>query len=158
MADQSITLDTLATLDGRALARIAAVTLQGNAITKPAGRVIVGSTFAGSMSHLASGGGWDTTITLANAGASSASAQLNFFDNNGNPLALPLTFVQTGSTSEASSSVNVTMEPGATLVILTQGDNGITLVGSAQLTTNGLVSGFAIFHSKYTDQECVVPL
>ena len=35
MADQSITLTTGATLDGRALARIAGVTLQSNTITKP---------------------------------------------------------------------------------------------------------------------------
>jgi hypothetical protein len=36
MADQAITVGTGATLTGRALARIAAVTLDGNAIVKPA--------------------------------------------------------------------------------------------------------------------------
>lgn len=36
LADQSITLQTGATLDGRALARIAAVTLDSNIVTKPA--------------------------------------------------------------------------------------------------------------------------
>ena len=36
MADQAITLDTGATLNGRALARIAAVNLDGNTIVKPA--------------------------------------------------------------------------------------------------------------------------
>jgi hypothetical protein len=36
MADQSITLSTGATLDGRALARIAAVTMDSNIITAPA--------------------------------------------------------------------------------------------------------------------------
>jgi hypothetical protein len=35
MADQSITLTTGATLDGRALARIAAVTLGANVVTAP---------------------------------------------------------------------------------------------------------------------------
>ena len=36
LADQSITLNTGATLDGRALARIGAVTLDTNTITAPA--------------------------------------------------------------------------------------------------------------------------
>ena len=36
MADQSISLNTRATVEGRLLARIAAVTLAGNTIVKPA--------------------------------------------------------------------------------------------------------------------------
>jgi hypothetical protein len=36
MADQAITLNTGATLNGRALARIAAITLDSNTIVKPA--------------------------------------------------------------------------------------------------------------------------
>jgi hypothetical protein len=36
MADQSISLNTGATLEGRLLARIGAVTLAGNTIVKPA--------------------------------------------------------------------------------------------------------------------------
>src|SRR5579859_7203469 len=55
MADQSVTLTTGATLDGRALARIAGVTLESNVITKPSGGIVIGSTFAGSMAQLASG-------------------------------------------------------------------------------------------------------
>jgi hypothetical protein len=35
MADQSVTLITGATMDGRALARIAAVALDSNTITRP---------------------------------------------------------------------------------------------------------------------------
>jgi hypothetical protein len=57
---------------------------------------------SGSMAHVASGGGWQTTFTLANTGTASAQAKLSFFDNNGNPLALPLTFEDSGAKTTTS--------------------------------------------------------
>jgi pimeloyl-ACP methyl ester carboxylesterase len=112
----------------------------------------------GSMAQVASGGGWQTTFTLVNTGKSSAQAQLSFFDNNGNALPLPLTFVQTGNVTTVST-LTQTVAAGATLLILTHGsDTGAPLVGSAQLTTTGTVSGFAIFRYNVTGQEAVVPL
>jgi hypothetical protein len=112
----------------------------------------------GSMAQVASGGGWQSTFTLVNTGASSAQAQLSFFDDNGNPLSLPLTFVQSGAVTTSSTVVDV-IAAGATLVILTHGNNtGASVVGSAQLTTTGDVSGFAIFRYNPTGQEAVVPL
>jgi pimeloyl-ACP methyl ester carboxylesterase len=112
----------------------------------------------GSMAQVASGGGWQTTFTLVNTGTSAAQAQLSFFDNTGNALSLPLTFVQSG-TATTASAVSQTITAGGTLVVLTQGANaGASLVGSAQLTTTGTVSGFAIFRYNPTGQEAVVPL
>ncbi len=111
----------------------------------------------GSMAQVASGGGWQTTFTLVNSGLSSAEAQLSFFDNNGNPLALPLTFVQSGAATTATG-ISQTIAAGATLVILTEGSNANAAVGSAQLTTTGNISGFAIFRYKPTGQEAVVPI
>jgi M6 family metalloprotease-like protein len=112
----------------------------------------------GTMAHVASGGGWQTTFTLVNAGSSSSQAQLSFFDNNGNALSLPLTFVQSG-TATTASTLSQTIAAGATLVILTQGNNaGASVVGSAQLSTTGNISGFAIFRYNPTGQEAVVPL
>ena len=110
------------------------------------------------MAQVASGGGWQTTFTLVNTGTSSAQAQLSFFDDNGNALALPLTFVQSGSATTASM-VSQTIAAGATLVVLTQGSNtGASVVGSAQLTTTGNVGGFAVFRYNPTGQEAAVPL
>ncbi len=118
------------------------------------GNVVVG----GSMAHIAAGGGWQTTFTLINPGASSVQVQLNFFDNAGNTLSLPLTYVQTGAKTTAST-ITQTIAAGATLVLLTQGSSTTSVTeGSAQLTTTGSssVNGFAIF--AYSGQEAVVPL
>jgi hypothetical protein len=118
----------------------------------------VGVSFVGSMAQVASGGGWQTTFTLINTGTSAAQVQLSFFDNNGNALSLPLTFVQSGAITTAST-INQTIAGGATLVVVTQGtDAGASVVGSAQLSTTGNVSGFAIFRYNPTGQEAVVPL
>jgi hypothetical protein len=116
------------------------------------------SASGGSLAQVASGGGWQTTFTLVNTGTSSAQVQLSFFDNNGNALSLPLSFVQTGTATTASTA-SQTIAAGATLVILTQGSNaGASIVGSSQLTASGNVSGFAIFRYNPTGQEAVVPL
>ena len=114
----------------------------------------------GSMAHVAEGGGWQTTFTLINAGTASSQVELSFYDNNGNALSLPLTYVQSG-TKTTTATVTRTIAAGATLVILTQGSSTGPLVeGSAQLTTNGSanVNGFAIFRNNPAAQEAVVPL
>jgi hypothetical protein len=120
--------------------------------------------YAGSMAHLASGGGWKTTVILLNNGAAPAQAQVNFFDDNGNPLTLPLTFPQGATIASLSvptlsmTTVNQTIPAGGELVIESQGpDNALTL-GSAQLSTDGNIGGFIIFRYNPTGQEAAVPL
>jgi hypothetical protein len=107
----------------------------------------------GRLAHIASGGGWQTLITLVNTGSSSAQAQLSFLDEQGNPMVLPLLFPQTGVVN-TTSSVSQALAAGASLLIQTQGV--AAQVGSARLTTAGAVSGFAIFQN--SGQEAVVPL
>ncbi len=127
----------------------------GAAITTLPVLANVGTT-GGTMAHVASGGGWQTIFTLVNTGTASANTTLNFFDDNGSPLSLPLSFPQTGATL-TGSLVNRAIPAGATLVIITQGQStGASVTGSAQLSTNGNVSGFAIFQN--AGQEAVVPL
>ena len=110
-------------------------------------------TAGGTLAHIASGGGWQTLITLVNTGQNPAQAELSFLDEQGNPMALPLLFPQTGGVS-TTSSVSQTLQPGASLLIQTQGQ--ASQVGSAHLTTAGAVSGFAIFQR--SGQEAVVPI
>jgi len=112
----------------------------------------------GTFAHLASGGGWMTTLTLVNAGTSSATIKLNFFDDQGAALTLPVAFPQTG-TNLTTATVGWTLAAGATMTVVTQSpDSGPALTGSAQLVTAGLVSGFAVFRYNPSGQEAVVPL
>ena len=121
---------------------------------------------AGSMAQLASGGYWTTTITLVNTGSSQAQARLSFFDDNGNPLALQLSFPSSsgGAIPQVlllASTLDRTLNPGAELVIQTTGANSApTLVGWAQLLTNGAIGGFAVFSQAIgsANQEAEVPL
>jgi hypothetical protein len=113
-------------------------------------------TAGGTMAQVASGNGWQTLFTLVNTGATAANATVKFFDDNGNPLSLPLSFPQTGATV-TESSVSQTLATGASLVFVTQGlASGAPLEGEALLTTDGNVNGFAIFQRG--GYEAVAPL
>lgn len=112
----------------------------------------------GTFAHIAAGGGWQSTITVVNTGAAPAQIALNFYDDNGVPLALPLGFPQTGATA-TESSVTQQLAAGATLIVTTESPStGAAITGSARLVTSGTVSGFAIFRYVPSGQEAVVPL
>jgi hypothetical protein len=119
------------------------------------------SSGSSSMAQLASGGGWTTTITLTNTGASPAQAVLSFLDNNGNPLQLPLTFPQGSYSPVTASTFTATITAGAELVVASTGSvSQSTQVGWAQLLTTGSLNGFAVFTQATGSslQEAVVPL
>jgi hypothetical protein len=107
--------------------------------------------YLGSMAHLASGDGWDSTIELVNTGAASAPASASFFGDDGAPLALPLV-----SSPSTVSTLN-TLAPNSTLVIDSTSP-GALQTGYAQLTTNAGVGGFIRFRYAPRDQEAIVPL
>jgi hypothetical protein len=111
----------------------------------------------GSAAHIAVANHWKTTIVLVNTGGSSAQAHVRFYDDNGSPLTLPLTFPQ-GGNGISGSAVDRTLAANATLVMESTGpDTTPVQVGSMQLTTDGKVSGFVIFHHS-NGQEAVVLL
>ena len=116
----------------------------------------------GSIAHIATGNGWQTTFVLVNAGASAAAIHLKFFaDVTGTALPLPLSFPQSGSgATTVASSVDQTLAAGATLLVESAGplSDPAPTVGSAQLITAGNVSGFVIFRYNPNGQEAVVPL
>ena len=112
----------------------------------------------GLMAHLASAHGWQTTFVLVNTGAGAAQAQLNFYADDGTALSLPLTNIQTGEMSTASS-VTQSIGAHASLWVQTVGpQDGALQTGSAQLTTTGNVSGYVVFRYNLNGQEAVVPI
>jgi hypothetical protein len=111
---------------------------------------------SGALAHLAAGSGWITTIELVNTGATSAAAQVKFFAEDGTPLALPLTV---SGSSTALSTLSQTLAPHQHVVLQSaSGAADALLVGSAQLTSNGSVSGFIRFRYDPWNQEAIVPL
>jgi hypothetical protein len=122
-----------------------------------------GFTNAGSLAQLASAGFWTTTITLVNTGTTPVQARLNFFDDNGIPLTLPLNFPQSSSAAGPllASTLDRTLNPGAALAIQSTGPNSQpTLVGWAQLVANGTIGGFAVYSQAIgnANQEAEIPL
>jgi hypothetical protein len=112
----------------------------------------------GSIAHITYNGGWDTTITLINRGTLSTQPTLSFYDDNGNPLSIPLSYPQTAGTL-TSSSIQPTLAAGQMLIIQTQGKKLSTpIAGSAVLTSTGAVGGSAIFRLSSSGQEGTVPI
>ncbi|MDR3738109.1 MAG: hypothetical protein P4L40_03725 [Terracidiphilus sp.] len=130
--------------------------VNGKAITTLPVLAQVGTT-GGALAQVAVGGGWETGFTLVNTGTAAAKFTLSFYDEKtGMALPLSLVFPQ-GGLAQTTAAMTQTLAPGATLQIQTQGDN-TAVACSAQLTTTGQVSGFAIFEYVPSAQEAVVPL
>ena len=89
----------------------------------------------GAFPHIAVANGWQTTFVLINTGVNAAQAHVSFFDDDGNPLILPLSSPQAGGISTVASAVDTTLNAGATVVIDGTGPDASPLqTGSAQLT------------------------
>ena len=116
-------------------------------------------TGGGSIAHIAVSNGWQTTFVLVNAGTTPSLANLNFFDDSGNPLPLSITYPQALGAPTTVTGVTPTLAGGAMLMVQANGPlaNAVQ-IGSAQLTTTGKISGFVIFRYQPNGQEAVVPL
>ncbi len=64
----------------------------------------------GSIAHIATGNGWQTTFVLINTGATAAQANLSFFDDSGSPLPIPAEFpLSEEGTASVVSSLHQTL-------------------------------------------------
>jgi probable HAF family extracellular repeat protein len=114
----------------------------------------------GVFSHIAAGGGWDTTITLINTSSIPVETTLRFFADNGSGLDLPLEITQKGGTELVKrSQLDRTIDPNTSLLITT-GARPSTVVGWADVTSTGPLGGFAIFRQQGSGpaSEGTVPL
>ena len=110
----------------------------------------------GVISQVVAGGGWTTTIWLANRTSAPVQTSLVFHGDNGSPLSLPLTVTLPASSQQVTeSTVNETIAPNTTLVVAT-GTSAVNVEGWADVLGNGSLSGIAVFSNGTT--EAAVPL
>jgi hypothetical protein len=115
---------------------------------------------AATLAQIASGGGWKTAITLLNPSAATTTARINFYANDGSPLALPLVFP--GSISgTTSSSATVTIGANASVLIESESPTPELLVGWADVEATAPLNGYSIFRFRapdFSESEGTVPL
>ena len=100
----------------------------------------------GVLSHIAAGGGWNTTITLVNTLTTATSVTVAFHSDDGSALSLPVTTIQQGISQKiTTSSVSATINPNAMLLISTGDQVASTVVGWADVLSTGSLGGYAIF-------------
>ena len=115
----------------------------------------------GTMAHIVAGDMWKTTVTLVNTRSSSSAAQLDFFDNAGQPLPLPLRYpiYPVVTTPLRAAMLSQTVEAGSVVVLETSTtDLPEPVEGWARLLSAGSIQGFVIFTHTETHQEAAVPL
>jgi hypothetical protein len=159
---------TAGTYTGQIVLSSPGVTSQTVNVTLNVGSGGGGFTNSGSMAQVASAGlgatgNWTTTFTMVNNSTGTTQVHMNFFDDNGNPLPLPLIFPQSSPTAGAPvTSFDHTLNAGQMLIVQTTGPaTQAVQTGWAQLLYNGNVGAYAVFGqntSGASTQEAVVQL
>jgi len=108
-----------------------------------------------TVSHIANGAGWRTSVILIDTGTQVENFELKFWDNNGNPL--PLDLGADGITADLTG----TLQPGVTRFIRTAGTGAALQTGWAELIVPQTIDGNSIFGLQSPgqgDSEAAVPL
>jgi len=108
-----------------------------------------------TISQIADGGGWETTIILVNTGSTPAPVSLRFTQPFGTPWALQV------AGTEGISEYSDVIPAGGSRIIDTAGLSPVLSQGWGQVITTGSVAGTAIFRqqlSSVRDAEGAVPL
>jgi len=103
-----------------------------------------------TISHVAFGGGWQTTIIPVNTDAVAAAFNLNFSNEDGTPGTMPLS---------GGAIPSGTIQPGFSQTIETSALPSEPLrQGWAEVVSTQQIAGTAIFRQTQTNQEAAVPL
>jgi len=111
----------------------------------------------GGFAHIAFGGAWRTTLTLVNLSSGPIDAQIRFFGDTGNSLAVPVSFPLTGGGS-STNVATVTVPANGIAVVETASTSSITTVGWADVQASGPLSGYTIFRDTSHNSEGTVLL
>jgi hypothetical protein len=101
-----------------------------------------------TISHIADGGGWRSTIILVNTDTVPAQYTVTFWDDTGSPYVPPL----------ASGTVTGMIPVGGSTIIQTADTASTLSEGWAQVTSSQSIGGTAIFRYDPWGQEAAVPL
>jgi hypothetical protein len=107
-----------------------------------------------TISQIADGAGWKTTIILANADTVPADFTLQFWSGDGSPLSLSIG-------GQGMQQVSGEIPVNGTMTIKTDGTSANLSQGWGQLTTSNLMGGTAIFRQSVPgrpDFEAAVPI
>ena len=99
-------------------------------------------------------------MTLINLSSNIVNAQVRLYNEFGSDMVLPLTFPQS-AVSTTSSTFNVTLRPGETIVAETEAPSTGVNVGWADVQASGPLAGYAVFRLRGPggpDSEGTVPL
>ncbi len=116
----------------------------------------------GSLAHITTGGGWQSTMSLVNTGSAGEEVVVSFYDDNGNPLALPVNYPQAPlATPVLAYSIDRILLPGAEWLIQAAGTSSQPNVsGWALVQASGTLTGSGLFDWAIAgaQQEAVVQL
>ena len=109
--------------------------------------------------HIASGGGWDTTVALLNLGSTAANYTLRFYGDTGTPQELPFANVITNQQLGTQSVLTGQIPVGGLLLLdaLNAGKTVTTGWALIDPASTGDIGALAIFAYNPTGQQATVP-
>jgi sugar lactone lactonase YvrE len=117
----------------------------GDRIRKVTPLVISNVPRTGGFAQVASGAGWSTSMVLTNLSATTVDAHVNFYNDGGASMTLPLSFPDSNTASTTSSSVNLSLAANQSVALRTASPAAAISVGWADVLSSGPLEGYSVF-------------